>query len=88
MTQYRSYKRINITLPESLIQRIKDFQTTSTLSRSGMIEIALRDWLQHHEAAKQTRFNIERGKPITDYTRPGMSNDDFIELLKEYEAVN
>jgi hypothetical protein len=84
--------RINITLPQQLVDEIAVIEEKLELSRSAIIQTALREWLAK-QPREQTGPSLvagqpyDRDKPYKDYLLPDMTGDKMLQTLQEYEAA-
>ena len=96
--EQRNYKRINITLPHQLNRQLDAHVTAYNWSRSGIIQLAISQWLQCQpplptiiKAKTATKLiagmQYDADKNYTDYVRSDMTQDQIINTLLEFEAA-
>jgi hypothetical protein len=92
MSKFRFSKRIDITIEPTLLQEVDIYAGLYHTSRSAIIRWALHDWLEQY-GVKSEQPEVAINKPINkqqsfhDLIKPGMSPDELLALLKEYEAA-
>jgi hypothetical protein len=90
--QKRHFPRINITLPQQMVDELARHEKKMDISRSGIIQAALREWLAK-QPREQTGPSLvagqpyDRDKPYKDYLLPDMTGDKMLQTLQEYEAA-
>ncbi len=91
MTKNRYYPRINITLPQSMLDDIGRCQEKLQLRRSTIIQLALRDWLAKQPITQAPL--IVGGKlydpeqPYTYYLNPDMTQEEQNKTFEEFDAA-
>jgi hypothetical protein len=90
--QKRNFPRINITLPQQMVDELALHEKKLDISRSGIIQFAVRDWLAK-QPQEQTGPSLvasqpyDRDKLYKDYLSPDMSGEEILQTLQEYEAA-
>jgi metal-responsive CopG/Arc/MetJ family transcriptional regulator len=92
----RFTKRINITISPSLLKRLDAATSNAGATRSGLIHEAIYDWLEKHAVKSQpgkqssnhsgTIYEPEK-YAFNHYVKRGMTADQLLQTLEEYEAV-
>ncbi len=77
-----------------MIEQVALYQTKLNLSRSVIIQLALRRWLaEQPRELGEDQISFVAGQPyrhdkvFNDYLRPDMSADETIRTLQEFEAA-
>jgi metal-responsive CopG/Arc/MetJ family transcriptional regulator len=94
MQNRRLSLRINITLPPDLLRRLDIVVDQHDSSRSALIRRSLYEWLERQPphldqipARKSTSIAIDIEKPFKDHIKPGMSADELLDALEDYETA-
>jgi metal-responsive CopG/Arc/MetJ family transcriptional regulator len=87
----RTFPRIHITIPKSMLEQMTAAQFQHGLSRSGLIQLAVRDWLERNTPSPTmqaiAKMVIDPRKPYRDYLTPDMTSEQMLKLLELYEAA-
>ena len=89
---YRRSPRVDITLPEYVINFLKQYQQRNGLNRSLIIQLALREWFAKYPllldaSDEQTTRHDTLHKTVRDYINPSMSDDEIVDVLLGYEVA-
>lgn len=76
--------KVQISLDDSLLNRCDNYADNNYMSRSGLISVALTDYLNQKEAISSMREVTLAVKKIAD---AGVLDSDALEKLEDFERV-
>ena len=89
---YRRSPRVDTTLPSYMIILLKQHQQHSGMTRSLIVQLALREWFAKKssllDASYQPAAQYDTAhKTVREYISPSMSSEEIVEVLLEYDAT-
>jgi len=88
MGKLKYSRRIDITIETHLLKKLDTQVARYANSRSGLIRLALVEWLEAHPEPHKEVSEFDYEKPFKDYIKPGMNAEELVNLLEAYEKAS